>query len=345
MNSDTYLVSGASGFIASWICKLLLEQGAKVHGTVRSLDNKKKVQHLLDLQNKYPDQFHLFEADLLIEGSFDSAMQGCQYVLHTASPFFVGNIKNAQKSLIDPALKGTQNILNSVNRTDSVKKVVLTSSVVAIFSDNAEIQDIPDGIFTNQVWNKTASESYQPYAYSKTVAEKKARQMAAAQDRWALSTINPGFVLGPSLSNRVDGTSTKTVYEIMSGKMAFGLPEINMGMVDVRDVAQAHINAATTQTQSDRFILVGHHAAISDWLPFLEKYKGKYKIPTSKIPKPLLYIFGPLQGFTWKYVSKNVGIPISFDNKPSIDELGIQYRELEKTLDDQIHSLIEKELV
>ena len=51
------------------------------------------------------------------------------------------------------------------------------------------------------------------------------------------------------------------------------------------------------------------------------------------------------QGFTWKYVSKNVGIPISFDNKPSIDELGIQYRELEKTLDDQIHSLIEKELV
>lgn len=125
-------------------------------------------------------------------------MAGCELVMHTASPFLLQGVTDAQESLVRPALEGTRNVLDSVNRTESVKRVVLTSSVVAIYGDARESRDVPGGVFTEDQWNTTSSVDHQPYSYSKTVAEQEAWKYQKAQNRWDLVTIHPGLVLGPS---------------------------------------------------------------------------------------------------------------------------------------------------
>ncbi|KAK4278711.1 hypothetical protein QN277_016519 [Acacia crassicarpa] len=123
-------VTGASGFIASWLVKLLLLRGYTVKATVRDPNDSKKVQHLLELEGAR-ERLSLMKADLLEEGSFDSAVEGCEGVFHTASPVSV-DVKDPQTELIDPALKGTLNVLKSCAKSPSLKRVVLTSSIATM---------------------------------------------------------------------------------------------------------------------------------------------------------------------------------------------------------------------
>lgn len=128
-NMTKSLVTGGSGFIGLYVVKLLLERGHYVTTTVRSLKNTTKCKPLLDLQAKYSDSLTLFEADLMKDGSFHRAMEGCEVVYHIASPFLVPQqIKDGLKECVEPALQGTKNVLQSANDIESVKRVVLTSS-------------------------------------------------------------------------------------------------------------------------------------------------------------------------------------------------------------------------
>ncbi len=126
------LVTGAAGYLASWVVKRLLEQGHSVHGTVRSLKDDRKLTHLQRLSEAHPGQLVLFEADLLGAQGFDAAMQGCSSVLHTASPYKLGPSADPERELIAPAVNGTRHVLDAVNRTPSVERVVITSSIVAM---------------------------------------------------------------------------------------------------------------------------------------------------------------------------------------------------------------------
>jgi nucleoside-diphosphate-sugar epimerase len=100
----------------------LLRQGHQVHGSVRSLADQGKVSHLQQLADTLPGTLRLFEADLLVEGSFDQAMQGCDAVIHCASPYFLEDCPDPETQLLQPAVQGTRNVLNSVNRCDSVRQ-------------------------------------------------------------------------------------------------------------------------------------------------------------------------------------------------------------------------------
>ena len=152
------LVTGASGYIANWIIKYLLEEGCTVHGTVRNPDSEKSVGPLQKIAAAAPlGTLKLFKADLLDEGSFDEAMAGCEVVMHTASPFVVRGFKDPQEALIKPAVEGTRNVLEAANRTASVKRVVLTSSVAAVFGDNADLRKNPRGVFNEEDWNFSSS--------------------------------------------------------------------------------------------------------------------------------------------------------------------------------------------
>ncbi|KAF5931248.1 hypothetical protein HYC85_032121 [Camellia sinensis] len=142
----TVCVTGGSGFIASWLVKLLLQRGYTVRASVRDpcqfslslslpllfsiLADPKKTEHLLALDGA-KERLHLFKGNLLEEGSFDSMVNGCDGVFHTASPCFV-TTSDPQKELIDPALKGTLNVLGSCTKSPTVKRVVLTSSMAAV---------------------------------------------------------------------------------------------------------------------------------------------------------------------------------------------------------------------
>jgi dihydroflavonol-4-reductase len=177
--------------------KDLLDAGHTVHATVRSTKDPKKTQRLEQLGRS--QQLSLFEADLLTKGSFDAAMSGCETVIHTASPFKIERIQDAEAELLRPAVDGVSNVLESATRTPSVRRVVLTSSMVALYGDASEIRRNARGRFTEDDWNRTSSLQHQPYPYSKTLAERRAWELAKLQDRWSLVVLCPGFMLGPAL--------------------------------------------------------------------------------------------------------------------------------------------------
>ena len=134
--------------------------------------------------------------------------------------------------LIDPAVRSTRNVLGSVNITQSVRRVVLTSSMVAAYGDNADLGTLPGGVIDEAAWNTSSSLRHQPYAYSKTLAERTAWELADAQDRWQLVTINPSLLLGPCVSARVpEATSFAVIRKFADGSMKAGVPPYELGVV------------------------------------------------------------------------------------------------------------------
>ena len=339
------LVTGGTGYLASWIVKQLLEDGLNVHTTVRDKSNQHKYQHLLDIEKESKGKLNIFEADLLIDHSFQKAMADCELVIHTASPFKITGIKNAEKELVQPALQGTRNVLFTANDTHSVKRIVLTSSIAAMVGDTADIDELNKGITTEKSWNATSSSDHQPYSYSKTMAEKEAWKITEKQGRWDLVVINPGFILGPSLSKRSDSTSIDLMIQLYSGKFKNGAPAGDQAIVDVRDVAHAHILAGLTPSASGRHLTAAHQ---KDFLEIAKVIKNKYPnypLPKKYVPKWLFKLIGPLMGFSRKYVSKNVGYNFVFDNSYVKQDLKIDFRPFEKTISDHFEQLLKDGLI
>ena len=340
------LVTGASGYIASWLVKYLLEAGYTVHGTVRDPAKKSGMEHLQKLAGEHGQRLKLFKADLLDMGSYDAAMQGCELVMHTASPFVISGLKDAHEELVRPALEGTRNVLESANRTASVKRVVLTSSEVAIYGDNIDGLKVPGGMFTEEHWNTSSSVDHQPYPYSKVVAEKEAWEIQKKQSRWDMVTINPGLVLGPSLTKASASTSLVFIRQLANGTMWPGAPDLWMGMADVRDVAQAHIKAGFTPAARGRHITNGANTTPLEMGRILHaKFGSGFKFPMFTAPKLLIWLIAPMAGLTRKFVSTNVGYKIGFDNSKSVKELGMKYRPLEQTLCDHFQQVLDDGLL
>ena len=315
--SKPILVTGANGFVASWLVKKLLEEGLTVHAAVRNPSQKEKVQHLLDTAEKSRGTLKLFSGDLLKEGSYQEAMEGCELVYHTASPFSL-NVKDAKKDLLEPAEKGTANVLLTANKVESVKRVVVTSSCAAIYSDASDCAKAPNGTLNESIWNTTASEHYQPYSYSKTIAEKKAWEIAQAQSRWDLVTINPSFVMGPSLNTQSNTSeSFKVLKQIGDGIFKGGAPRLGIGVVDVRDVAEAHFQAGFNPEAKGRYITSAHNTDLFEMTQQLRpKYEPSFALPKSSLPKWLIVLLGPLmdKSMNRKMLRNNVGHPFKADH-------------------------------
>jgi nucleoside-diphosphate-sugar epimerase len=344
--SSPVLVTGANGYVASWLVKYLLEDGFSVRATVRDKTNTKKVGYLNKLAAAHPGKLELFNADLFNDGEFDQPMNGCSVVFHTASPFIVRGLSDPQKQLIEPALKGTRNVLTAANKTDSVKRVVLTSSVVAIYSDNVETLGQADGTFSESDWNDSSSIDHQPYNYSKTLAEREAWKMAKAQDRWDLVVMNPGLVLGPSLAEASDSTSLSTILEIMDGTMRTGAPNLRFPVVDVRDVAKAHIKGATIEKANGRHVLVSSSASVMDMAAWIKQaLPGRCKLPLWQAPKFLIWIIAPIFGITRDFVKRNVGYPIEFNNSRARKELSFEFMPVEKSVKDHAQQVVDDGLI
>ena len=336
-----FVVTGASGYLASWVVWELLSRGANVRGTVRDPGNTEKCQHLHAMAEELPGTLELWKADLLAPGSFDDAAMGAGVVIHTASPFVIGEPKDPYRELINPAVEGTRNVLTSVDKADSVGKVVLTSSVAAIYGDAKDLEAVPGGAFTEEVWNTTSSADHAAYSYSKTLAEKAAWEMNEAQSRWQLAVINPGFILGPSKTARTDSESIKMITDMLKGRLKMGAPALYSGVVDVRDVARAHVEAAIRSDAEGRHILVNRTLTFLDMGKILRaRIGGKYPFPKSTIPTFVLYLIGPFEGLTWEFIRKNIGYPTRFDNTRSRERLGIDYRPVEDTLAEHAEQLI-----
>jgi nucleoside-diphosphate-sugar epimerase len=336
------MVTGATGYVAGWIVKRLLEEGVTVHAPVRDPDSAGKLKHLNDLAAKYPGTIRYFKADLLDHGSYAEAMAGCSIVFHTASPFFL-DVKDPQRELVDPAQLGTRNVLETAKHTVSVKRVILTSSCAAIYGDNADLDNTPNGVFTEDIWNTTSSLTHQPYSFSKAVAEQEAWQIAKQQSQWDLVVINPSLVIGPGINPQATSESFNLIRQMGDGRMKAGVPDLGFGAVDVRDLAEAHLRGAFMSNANGRHVVSGHNTSFPEMAKALLPKYSDYPVPRRILPKWLVWLVAPMadKTITRKIVARNVGYPWKGDNGKSIRELKMNYRPLKESIQDMFQQMID----
>ncbi|CAB9496044.1 Anthocyanidin reductase ((2S)-flavan-3-ol-forming) [Seminavis robusta] len=343
------LVTGGTGYVAGVLISQLVEKGVTVHATVRDPSKTDRLAYLQEIADNSPGSIKFFKADLTTQGSFEEAMKGCYAVFHTASPFST-DIKDPVKDLVEPAVIGTENVLRQCNKTPSVKRVVVTSSVVATYTDAAETKK--EKPTDENIWNRTASISHVPYNYSKTVAEQTAWVIAGSQTQWRLCTINPSMIVGPGVKYHASSESYKIVKSFGSNdpNMALGIPNLGMACVDVRDVAAAHIAAAYLDEAGGRHILSGFNGSLPQMAQALKKYSKKYLIVTKKVPyffSYLIWLVAPYtgQGIDREFVSKNWGYECYFDNRKSKEALGIEYRPMQDSVQEMYQQMIDLDVV
>jgi nucleoside-diphosphate-sugar epimerase len=341
------VLTGGTGYLGSNTLKQLLEKGYTVHLTSRNPEKTKEKDWIKELSKEHGEKLSFFPGDLLEEGSFDEAMKGAKGLIHSASPFKIEKIKDAKKELIDPAVKGTRNVLESAEKAGTIEKVVLTSSAAAVYGDANDIKEHKETVFSEKHWNTSSSISHQPYSFSKVSAEREAWAMNKGKS-WKLITINPGFIVGPAVTERSDSTSIQLIIGMLNGRFKAGVPDLHFGMVDVRDVAKAHVLALESDAAEGRHICVNGPMSMLDIGNTLQKEVGdKFKkIPKKTLPKWLTYLVGPfMAGFTWSFLRNNLGIPVYFDNSKIKKSLGIEFTSIEKSLKDHAEQLQENGLV
>lgn len=337
------LVTGATGYVAGPLVARLLEAGVQVHATVRDPSRTERLAYLRALAEAHPGELTFFAADLTQEGSFHEAMQGCRVVFHVASPF-VMSVEDPQRDLVDPAVNGTRYVLDAVNDTPSVERVVLTSSAAAIYGDAIDLESTPRGVFDEEVWNTSSSLTRNPYSYSKLLAERKAWEMADAQDRWRLVVCNPAMVLGPGLKIHTGSESFQLMKRLVDGSLG-STPALPLGVVDVRDVAEAHLRAAFLPDAHGRHLLVGTNTSLPEMGKALEARWSSLKLPKRVVPRWLIWLVAPMFGLTRGFVHRNMGRRWQADTTRSREALGLTYRPLEETLGDFAAQLVEEGVV
>ncbi|WP_282699980.1 NAD-dependent epimerase/dehydratase family protein [Streptomyces sp. CC219B] len=334
MDADM-LVTGGSGFVGSHLVRRLLERDHRVRATVRSTANAAKVRPLWEMQEAFPGRLELFEADLLAPGSFDKAMNGCRTVFHVASPFLTPErIKDGQRDVVDPALLGTRNVLASMARTPSVERLVFTSTVGAIFGDYADVHAMEGQVLSEKYVNTTSTVENNPYHYAKTLAERTAWEAEAAQDRWRMVSVNPGLVLGPSLTPASQSGSLFLLDELFKGYFFYGAPDFAFTTADVRDVADAHIAAALNPVAKGRYIVAAETmTSFGDIARIVRtRHPRNLRLPRTALPHWPVRMLGPAFGLTQDYISRHLGIRFRVDNSRSMRELGLTYRPIEETI-------------
>ncbi|KAB1224978.1 Tetraketide alpha-pyrone reductase 1 [Morella rubra] len=250
-------VTGASGYIASWLVKLLLQRGYTVKASVRDPNEPQKTEHLLALDGA-KERLRLFKADLEEEGSFDSAIDGCEGVFHTASPV-LDDFTDPQAELIDPAVKGTLNVLRACAKVSSVKRVVVTSSMAAVAYSG---RTIASDVVIDETWFSDPAiceKSKLWYMLSKTLAEEAAWKFAK-ENGIDMVTMNPG--------------AERTL-------------DIQAVWVDVRDIANAHILAYENPSANGRYCLVASTISCSWVMKILRELYPTLNLPENKDDKPL----------------------------------------------------------
>lgn len=343
LNNEKILITGGSGYIASWIAFKLAERGCHVSLTSRRLDDPR----CLLLESKVQPlegTVQFFQADLLDKDSLRKPIMDSTLIFHTASPF-KSKINSAYKDLILPALEGTKNVLNLAKENPNLKRIVLTSSVAAVLGDNQDLKNYPNQIADESCWNETSSEIHNPYSYSKTLAEKAAWEIFKSQNQWSMVTINPSFVIGPSITHHPDAESFQVMKQYLSGAFLLGVPEIYIGAVDVRDVADAHISAMENLSAEGRYITSAKDTGFKEiGIHLKKKFPKKVKFSPRKVPKIFIALSGRFISklLTYKFIMNNVGYVWRTKNDKSIKSLGIKYRDILQSSEEMIEQIIQK---
>ncbi|MEV6646895.1 aldehyde reductase [Amycolatopsis sp. NPDC051371] len=274
------LVTGGSGYIGSWCVLALLTQGYTVLTTVRDLKKEPAVRAMLRAGGAPEDaNLTVVQADLQHDAGWREAVEGCDYVLHVASPTLTSLPKNDDEMVV-PARDGVLRVLRAA-REAGVKRVVLTSAFGAVGMGHPE----KSRVFTEADWSNVDG-GIAPYQKSKTLAEKAAWEFVAEHEGLELAVVNPVGVLGPVLGPDYS-PSLGLVQRMLDGELP-ALPKFAMGYVDVRDVADLHLRAMTDPAAAgERFLAIsGHSLWVREIADVLRARLGDRasKVPTRELP-------------------------------------------------------------
>jgi len=254
-------------------------------------------------------------------------------------------VKDPVKDLVEPAVKGVENILKSCLKS-SVKKLVLTSSANTI--DNRSI-DNPGKIYTEEDWNTDNTIKGTPYGYSKVQAEKFAWKFVKdlpEDKRFELVTICPELIIGPQLHDSIP-ESNVMIKRLMTGELP-AMPQLNFGIADVRDVARAHILAAENPQAKGRYIA---SSCKNFWMVEMggilkKSFPKECKAPSFVVPNLFAYIGAIFdKQLTWGFLSYYLGKVSHFDNSKIKKDLGMDFMDPEQSVIDTAQSMLDKHLV
>ncbi|CAM8906733.1 unnamed protein product [Rhodiola kirilowii] len=275
-------VTSAAGYIAFGLVKLLLQHGYTVKASAHVPNDPKKTQHLTALDGA-KEKLQLYKANLLEQGSFDPIVEGCEGVLHTASPFY-HIVVDPQAELIDHAVKGTLNVLSSCAKVASLKRVVLTSLIAAVASSGKP--RTPE-VVVDETWcsnPEVCKEMKLWYVISKTLAEE-AEWKFVKEKGIDMVNINPAMVIGPLLQPTFN-TIAAAILNLVNGSETY--PNVSFGWVNVKDVAEAHILAFEGPSANGRYCLVERVAHSSEVVNMLHKLYPDIKLPTKRANDKLM---------------------------------------------------------
>jgi dihydroflavonol-4-reductase len=340
--SRTILVTGASGYIAKHIVLQLLEQGDHVRGSVRSEKRAQELRAAMHANLSDPARLQNLSTvtlDLLSDDGWDAAMEGVDAVIHTASPFPLVQPKNAD-DLIRPAVDGALRALRAA-KAASVRRVVLTSSVAAVA---ISVTPRNGKAFTEEDWSDADSPATTAYAKSKTLAERAAwafvRENEGAID---LTCINPTLVVGPPLDTDY-GTSIEVVERLLRGKDPM-LPNVGFGMVDVRDVATAHVRALDVpESIGQRIILNDRFLWFADMARAVKAALPDRKVVTRVAPDFMIRLIG-LFDPSVASIKDELGKRLEIDNSRARRLLGIEFRSTPDSIGESARWLVENRRV
>lgn len=330
-DTKTVLVSGGSGFLGGWCVVELLRQGYAVRTTVRDLAREPEVRSQIDAGRRLT----VLAADLLSDDGWADAVEGCDYVLHVASPFPPVQPKDPDE-LIVPAREGTLRVLRA-GLDAGVERVVVTSSVAAITGSG---KAVPGRALDERDWSDPENLKMTPYARSKTIAEQAAWDLVRERgETEKLATVNPGAIIGPVLG---DGRSfsLQAIERLLRGMP--GVPQIGFSFVDVRDVADLEIRAMTApEAGGERLVAVDSFMWMSEVAAVLRDRLGSdaAKVPTRTVPNLLvraMALFDP----SVRSIIGQLGKKTEISSEKARTQLGWSPRPLDDTIAECAQSLL-----
>lgn len=337
MKSSLVLVTGVTGFIGAELARQLLEAGHRVRGTTRDIEAARADGHVTALPGA-GERLDLVGADLLDVGSLAPAVRGCEYAMHVASPYVL-NVVDPERDLLRPAVEGTTAMLDAAARSDGVRRVVLTSSFVAMMGD-------PRGrVFTEGDWNDKATLDTNPYAYSKAAAERAAWDfMDSERPQFDLVVINPAQVIGPTLVPRVNQT-----HEWFIGLTNGSQPAIisyDFPTIDVRDVARLHIRAMEVEDATGRHLAAAWNMAHRQIAEIGRRlgYDSKYRFPRLSLDNPAGNLLARVAirfqpSGTRDYLKGTIGRRFDVDNSKARHLLGRDFIPVDRSIEETWLSL------
>ena len=330
---EKVLVTGASGYIALHCIAELLKDGFAVKGSLRNMDRQEEVKKAFQKEIS-SDKLEFCKLDLSSDEGWNDAMWDCDYVMHVASPFPLAEPKN-ENDLIEPAREGTLRALGAAKK-NNIKKIIVTSSQAAIAYGHKDMTRT----FSHNDWTDIDGPGVSPYVKSKTIAERAAWDFINSQEDKTLemAVINPGAVLGPSLSSDIEGTSTDLIKKFLTKEIP-AVPNVYFNMVDVRDVAKLHVAALKNPNANGKRF----PAMSNDAIPMLEYAKilnanGFPNVTTKSLPDIMVKILA-LFNSDMKTIKTFLNKKTKLDNSQTKEVLSWEPMPMEKTIIDMGRSV------